>query len=93
MVNESVRILTAMVTAVWHFNHSVCVISQLSSEPNGTRVEIRKLAKSFAPSCQWTCGNVLSTQYRRDKAAVRTTLIRNVTFDFIKIRTGCHYEG
>jgi len=27
MVNESVRILTAMVTAVWHFNHSVCVIS------------------------------------------------------------------
>jgi len=25
---------------------------------NGTRVEIRKLVKSFALRCQWTCGNV-----------------------------------
>jgi len=25
---------------------------------NGTRVEIRKLAKRFAPKCEWTYGNL-----------------------------------
>ena len=39
---------------------------------NGTRVEIRKLVKSFAPRCQWTW-KFPSTQYRRDKVALRTT--------------------
>ena len=34
-----------------------------------------------------------STQYRRDKVAVRTACIKYIKFKIIKIQTGCHYVG
>ena len=45
-----------MVTPVWHLQLRTCdFIGKFSA--NGTRVEIRKLVRPFAPRCQWTLGN------------------------------------
>jgi len=58
-------------------------------------VQIRKLVKSFAPRCHWNVDTwkSLSTQYRRDKVALRTTCIKTVRFKIIKTSTGCQYVG
>jgi len=87
-------ILIAMVTTVSvPFTIPKCYFTCKFSA-NEKTIEMRKLLQqTFCTKVSRDMWKTPSTQYRRDKVALRTTCMKNFKFKIIKIRKGCQYVG